>query len=199
MKEDWWMRRTWLSRALAPSLTLLMAWVVTRSVAVELVTENPRASCREYTLPRELRIYKDPALFPSNLGLIDLDPSNYWDQIAEESPLLTTVSGVFRLMIVGPAREIRSFAVLTKLYELKEDRRLAALARKGKGGARTRLESDDLLFLPVKVCEGAYLDTLGVVKVSDLRQAQIDVRDEGQMPPSTYPNPIPKLRQDLAR
>lgn len=175
-------------------LAVVMVWAGCLN-AVQIVTDSPNTSCEELQLAKELRIYKDPTIFLANLGLIYSNPSQGWAALMEESPLLTTVKGRVQLMRLGPPREFRSFGGISRLYETV-DRRLRAVdspARSKKG----REPDGPTMIIPVKVCGGAYdayKDSLGFVLVADLKQAQQDDSEDGQMPPSTLGNPIPKLR-----
>lgn len=162
--------------------------------AVEVVTENSNVTCEEYHLSRELKIYKDPTLFHSDLSPRDAD-----DPLVSDSLVLTTVTGTIQMMRLGPPREFAGFGPIVKLHELAK---LRLRARRKKAEPRLTKTSpvpDDIspLTIPVKICGGPndpYLDTLGFVLVSDLRDAQAEEFEPGTLPPSAYPNPVPTLK-----
>lgn len=162
--------------------------------AVQIVTESPNVACEELQLAKELRIYKDPTLFLANLGMIYADPTQGWESLMEESPLLTTVKGRVQVMRLGKAREFRNFGGISRLYESVDPRLKAPKKRMGTKGPELL---NPTMIIPIKVCGGAYdayKDSLGFVVATDLRDAQQEEYEDGQMPPSTVGNPIPKLR-----
>lgn len=166
-------------------------------VAVQIVTESPNVVCEELQLAKELRVYKDPTLFLANLGMIYADPAHGWQTLMEESPLLTTVKGKVQIMRLGKPREFRNFGGISRLYQTM-DPRLKAPQRPAAGQKGPQL-IDPTMIIAVKICGGAYeayKDSLGFVVASDLREAQQEDYEDGQMPPSTVGNPIPKLRSN---
>lgn len=162
--------------------------------AVEIITENPNVTCEEYHLSRELKIYKDPTLFRSDLSPRDAD-----DPSLADSLVLTTVSGTIQLMRLGPPREFAGFGPIVKLHELAKLKLHGGRKKSEPRLTKSSPVPDEIspLIIPIKVCgapNDPYLDTLGFVLVSDLRDAQLEEYEPGTLPPSTYPNPIPSLK-----
>jgi hypothetical protein len=175
--------------------TLVLSLLFTSiSFAAQIVPEVPHVACEEFQLARELKIYKDPTLFLSNLNLIYTDPQAGWESLMVENPLLTSVKGTVRIMKLGNEREFKNFGAIAKIYELAEPK----LKPKAKTVNGQEIEKSTMI-IPIKVCGGQndpYADTLGFVLVSDLKNAQIEEQVEGgSMPPSTSGHPIPKLRK----
>ena len=167
------------------ALILVAAAWTTEIFSIQVVTDSPNVVCRELKLHREVRVYKDPTLFLSNLNLIYTDPAAGWDALMEESPVLTTLKGEVQLMQLGPPRDFRGFDAIAKLYELAEPR---LEVRDAKGPSR---------IIPVKICghNQPYTDALGFVLEADVKLAQKEELEGRGLPPSTYPNPIPKLQK----
>jgi hypothetical protein len=187
--------------------SVLIMTQATLAGAVQIVTDSSTVVCEEFQLYRELKVYKDPTLFLSNLNLIYTDPASGWESLMYENPLLTTVKGTIRLMRLGPPREFKNFGAIAKIYELAEPRlkpvdKAAERSERDKRDQESRgLAATQTLIVPIKMCgTDSYNDTLGFVLTSDLRQAQTDEHEDlGGLPPSTPSNPIPVLHREAVR
>lgn len=167
------------------SLVLLAAALPSRGFGYQIVTEGSNVACEEMRLSKELKIFKDPTLFLSTLSLIYQDPVAGWDMLMRENPLLTTVKGVVQLMRLGPTREFRNFGAVAKLYEAAEPRLKVASGALGKHAP----------IVPIMLCgdKDAYINSLGFVLEADLKSALSSSENGAGLPPSIYPNPVPKL------
>lgn len=174
-------------------------WLLTQPASgVQVITDGSKVVCQEIRLYRELRVYKDPTLFMTTLNALYLDPALGWDSLKREDPILTTLENTAFLMRLGAPREFRGFGAIARIYELVDSR--------FRTGRRPASEGDEgkprapAMIVPVKICGNAYKDTLGFVLESDLTRAQVESDgDSAPMPPSVYPNPIPKLPPHLVR
>ncbi len=175
---------------LAPALL----WAATEPTADtpmrDLAEGQVKDHCESITAKRELRVFRDPELFrPNPAALID-DPKA-WDRLKEQSPLLTTLKGSVELRM-GEPRQFQNFAAIARLYEAADPRLRLREKTESSGTAR---------FIPVQLCrDGRW----GFVLESDLKQAALseeksDGEDDDVMPPSTYPNPIPRWRELKSR
>ena len=184
-----WFIGIWAAGTLIlPNLAAAAVPVPTSSDSAKLV---PRAVCEELRLNRELTIYKDPTLFLADIALIAMDPVAGWRKLASADPRLTTLDGTVQLQQLGEAREFKNFGVVSALYERAEPRFRTKRGGEGtKGGAKTGVP-----IVSVMLCgaNDAYRNTLGFVVLSDLEQAREDRNEGNELPPSIYPNPIPKL------
>lgn len=166
---------------------------------VQVITDGSKVVCQEVRLYRELRVYKDPTLFMTSLNALYLDPGLGWESLKREDPVLTTLEGTAFLMRLGAPREFRGFGSIARIYELVDSRfrpgRATASLESGTKGPRP-----PAMIVPVKLCGNSYNDTLGFVLESDLVRAQVEMEGEHlPMPPSVFPNPIPKLPDHLTR
>jgi hypothetical protein len=170
------------------SILLFGGGCATNAAAVTIVSERPEVICEEFRAAKELRIFKDPAVFLSALNSVTLDPKTAWEAMGEERPLLTTVRGTFHMTQLGPPRRFPNFGAISKAYEISQ-------LGYPDSPAKFSVENDTEI-IPIKMCgpSDAYNDSLGFVVLSELVWAQIDENDEGQLPPSTLGNPIPKLK-----
>jgi hypothetical protein len=157
--------------------------------SVQVLSEFENSKCEEFKLFRDLNVYKDPSLFIGNLGEMYNDPRQGWDGLMKETPILTTLQGTVYLMKLGGASEFRNFGMISKLYELADSRFVAKKSIQ-KSGIPVRP-----LVIPVKLCGFGYGDSLGYVLFTDFEKALIPDREEGSLPPSVYPNPVPNLRK----
>lgn len=160
----------------------------------QVISEQSHVSCEEFSLKRELKVYKDPSLFLPNLSQLYTNPKLGWEELLKESPLLTTVKGSFHMMRLGPVREFSNFGGIERLYELSDP----SFRPRLKEGKNHEWKVKKPLMIPIKVCgmNDAYSDSLGFVLQSDLAQAQIaEDSENAAMPPSTVGNPIPKLKK----
>ncbi len=175
---------------------LSLIWLNSLSQAVQIATTKPNLDCRGITLSRDLNIFKDPSLFIGVQGLLYSDPEKGKEALWEESPLLTTVTGRFQYMPFDPI-EFRGFGEIAKLYERMEPRLKPQAQASRQNGKGNHLYQPTMI-LPIKICgdeHSSYRDTIGFVLVSDLKEAQKPIElEDGSMPPSTYGNPIPKLK-----
>lgn len=165
----------------------VLAWMVSPLWGVQIVTETPHVHCRTFHFHQDLSIYKDPTLFLPNLSLIYADPVRGWEALMEESPLLTKVKGDIVLMLLSdkPA-EFKNFGAVARLYEMADPR----------FKFNKKESSSPVKILPIKMCgepNDPYRDTVGFVIEEDLKKAQVEILETGKLPPSVYPNPIPKL------
>ena len=119
--------------------------------------------CEQVTLHQNLQVYKDPSLFRQN---------------PEESPLLGTFIGQVSIQRLGEPVEFNNLIFFSSRHPIAEG--------DSNSGVDNRI-------IPVRMCDSAYKDTLGFIVESDLTMAQKEVRKRGYLPPSVYPNPIPKL------
>ncbi len=173
--------KSFLFSLFTPALVLASADVVTDS--------DVKAHCEELVVKRELRVFKDPSLFLPGLALIAEDPKAGWERLMEESPLLTRLTGRVSLMRLGKAREFKNFGAIAKLYEAAEPR--LRLREKGAAASSARV-------IPIQICGDG---SLGFVLESDLKWAALDEKraSEDVMPPSTYPNPVPRWKEFKSR
>jgi len=183
---------------------VLKAWVILMGLwalpvhAVDVVNYNPRARCQKYALNSDLNVYRDPSLYASNVGLLDVDPSTGLNTPFNDSPLLTTVRGVVYFMELGPPQEFKDFRAILKLFEIPQPR----IKRIGRDSEPRddRWDSaagiDPNLAVPIRFCgkDDPYSDTLGYVFLWDRAQALKDPELKGETPPSIAPNPIPHPR-----
>ena len=154
------------------------------SQAVQIVTGDAPTACEEFQLLKELRVYKDPAVLLNNVSIMKVDAETAWDSMADESPVLTQLSGRVQLMRLGPPDAFQNFGAVARAYE-------AAIPR-----LKLRSNVDkSAMIVPVRICgeHQAYSDSLGFVFLSELTDAQIDEGQRGRLPPSTLKNPIPRL------
>lgn len=182
------------------------ATVASASVAsspVQIVTGGDKTVCEEVQVKRELRIFKDPSLFLPILNQLYLDPVSGWKELMRENPLLTTVQGTVYLMRLGPPTAFRNYGAIARLYE-SVDARLRM--RPQRDAAAPVLEGKSVGFrgptpiVSVMLCgdNDAYKNTMGFVIASDLSFVQQEEEGKRGMPPSVYPNPIPRL-PDMAK
>ncbi len=167
-------------------LGILLIWTYAGTYAVQIEADASRARCRQFHLHQELPIYKDPSLFVGKLSQIYQDPQTGWEELMNENPLLTKMHGDVMLMIIGEPRKFENFGPIAKLYEVADPQ-----FRHRKTG-----QSKSPEIVSVKACGGssdAYNDTIGFVSFEDLKQAQKKENVSNQLPPSVYPNPVPKL------
>lgn len=168
-------------------ISIVLSLLILRvAYAAQIVTDGSHAACEEFRFVKELKLFKDPTLFLSNLSVIYQDPATGWESLMHENPLLTTLRGTVHLMKLGPELEFKNFGAIARIYELAEPKLRMSESREKHAK-----------IVPVKVCGSnePYGDTLGFVLVSDLKSAQIEDQEGASMPPSTLPNPIPKLRK----
>lgn len=153
--------------------------------AAEVVNERGAGeSCQEFTIQRELKVFKDPTLFLPNLGLIMADPKVGWYRLMQENPLLMVLTGRVKLTRLGETREFKNFGAIARLYELAEPR-LRLVDPEAPKQPLVKI-------VPVQVCgEGV----LGFVLESDLQKATQGLATTKGLPPSIYPNPIPDWRK----
>lgn len=152
--------------------------------SVDIVSEFDRYSCQEFQLVKELRVYKDPSLFVGMLGQMYSDPHQGWKSLMDESPVLTALEGAVQLMKLGPPKELKHFGVISKFYEINEPK------LKGPStAARPKV-------IPVRICGPVYVDSLGFVLAADFEEALREDIIPGRLPPSVYPNPVPKLKNN---
>ena len=100
-----------------------------KAKAVQVVSDYEHASCQEFRLVKELRVYKDPSIFVGNLGQMYNDPHQGWASLMNENPVLTTLEGTIHLMKLGSPMEFKNYGVISRLYELA-DPRFKAKAKK---------------------------------------------------------------------
>jgi hypothetical protein len=159
-------------------LTCFSLGLVARADAVQIETSGSNPYCEELSVMQPLRVFRDPALFLSNLNMLSTDPENGWEAMQEESPLLTTLgTGRARFMRLGPAAPFRNFRAIARFYEPIEP------ALKAYRLAR---QEQNPYIVPIKICGGdSYNDTLGFVFLSDLKMAETNPFDPEGLPPST--------------
>jgi hypothetical protein len=153
----------------------------------QIVTDGDRASCELVQAHKDLRIFKDPSLFLPMLALLYRDPATGWKELQRENPLLTTVRGPVYLMRLGGPTGFKNYGAIARFYEAIEPR-LRMQPQEGGFTGPTPI-------VPVLLCgeSDAYRNSMGFVIASDLRNVQQEDQREGGLPPSVYPNPIPKL------
>jgi hypothetical protein len=159
-------------------------WIYVLSVAlaahafgIEVVSELPMNRCEEVRLgkDKEVPLYKDFSL----LGFLKIDPVR--GEAIRENPLLTTLQGTVHLNRLGPARKLKTLTVLSRLF-----------GTWGKIHANNPMWDSESLFVPVMLCgNDSYHGTLGFLAENSLQWAAFDDYGESELPPSTYPNPIP--------
>ncbi len=185
-----------LVRKSAVTIALVASmWLAAPGFGFQIVTEGDKTACQEVRLFKELKIYKDPTLFLSVMSLIQQDPQAGWEALSRENPLLTTVKGTVQLAQLGPEREFKNFGAIARLYEVADPR--FRLRRETGSDGRAHLKKP-IAIIPIMLCgeNDPYKNTMGFVPVEDFKLAQVDELSKGEMPPSVYPNPIPKLRKD---
>ena len=171
------------------SFILVFVFLAGHSFAIDVVTDGPKTACRVVELYKDLKVFKDPSLFLSAVSTLYSDPVRGWKELRQESPLLTIVKGQIELMEIGPTRNFRGFisiAALMQVYEHAEPK-----LKTGATDASARI-------VPIRLCGGLndpYADTLGFVLESDLEDAQKQSTRTGSLPPSVFPNPVPRLRK----
>ncbi|MFM8313051.1 MAG: hypothetical protein ACKOA8_02090 [Deltaproteobacteria bacterium] len=164
-------------------------------VAVHVLSEFEHSLCEEVKLSSELRVYKDPSLFVGALGEMYNDPQQGWKSLMNETPVLTHLSGTVELMRLGVPAEFKNFGVISKLYELADSRFKVIQPQGIKKDPKTKPRTGPLV-IPVKVCGSSYGDSLGFVLLADFQRAQKQNIEEGTLPPSVYPNPVPVLKKN---
>lgn len=177
-------------------LGLVLLGFVPEVYSIEIISKNKRTYCEEINLNKDLILYKDPELFLSNLSvMMHVDPELSVEELTgSDGPVLTTFRGKIQLMRLEPPREFRNF-FLTILQP--KFRKTPQLAKKGVG---ENLRTDEVTkIIPVKICGGMsdpYRDSVGFIVESDLASATAEDYEAGTLPPSIYPNPIPKIKVD---
>jgi len=152
--------------------------------------EVSEGDCEEIPLAGELPIYKDPFLFLPNLSLAMKDPDWQWENLSEEPPLLTTLTGRVRLIRLASPTPFKNFGVISRLYEIAEPRLKPKNIRRNweEKGQKNKVAP---LIVPIQICgEGAYGGTFGFVLLADL-EAKPRKRSGFGLPPSTLKNPVP--------
>jgi len=170
-------------------LVFILGCLSQKVFSAQVLSEFENSKCEEFKLFRDLKVYKDPSLFIGNLGEMYNDPKQGWDGLMKETPILTTLQGTVYLMKLGGASEFRNFGIISKLYELADSR---FVAKKSGNKSKTPIRP---LVIPVKLCGFGYEDSLGFVLFTDFEKALFPEREEGALPPSIYPNPVPSLRK----
>ncbi len=171
---------------------------------IEIVTEQGHsASCEEYQLYHDLRVYKDPSLFLGNMSMILKNPRLGWENLMRENPLMTTLQGSAQIIRLGPPREFKNFGLIARLYETVEPRlKLQEIESvesvPSRDGRRSKQElkkkKAGALIVPVMICgdSDAYRNALGFVLESDFKAAQQDKLGVTSLPPSV--RSIPEWR-----
>jgi hypothetical protein len=162
--------------------------------AIQIVTEDPKLVCEEFQITKELKVYRDPALFISKMKLLAVDPSLGWREIRSEKPVLTSLKGTVHLVRLAPPQPFKNFKAYAELYEMADPGfSPRPLTNEGRPDRSP-------LIVPVKLCgnEG-YLDALGFMLKAEFDSAQLDDGEINQLPPSTPRNGIPKFpRSEVA-
>ncbi len=172
---------------------LVLFFLPSEAWPLDLTFDGERGSCQEFHLTKKMTVYKDPSLFVGRLGQLIEDPQRGWEDLMSDNPILTTLEGTVLLMKLGSPVEFKNFGLISKFYELVEPRLKLDNGKKTSSHS-TQKPSKGPLVVPVRLCSSAYSDSLGFVLVSDFEKALKDDVPPGVLPPSIYPNPIPKLR-----
>jgi len=156
-------------------------------LAVSVIPEISHPVCEDVQLYKPLTLYKDPQLFLSNLSvMLHVDPSVTVEELYDEGAVITQFEGRVKLMRLGHPRGFNQF-----IHRIVKPRRKSLKVTAQKESAVT-------MIIPVKICGermDAYSDTVGFVVEEELKAARVDDIDLGNLPPSGYPNPIPKIKK----
>ncbi len=154
-------------------IAVLLTLVPAPLRAVDIVSEDgSQPACQEMEFRSKVNLFADPAM---------------WNTGSKGSPLVGSLQGKVSLMKFA-ARDFHNFWMIVRSYA-PSDSAIAALK------SPTERASTPVRVVPVKVCGP---DTIGFVLESELERAPTAPDEElkgAGLPPSTYPNPIPRLKK----
>ena len=177
-----------------PIFLLVFFVLPLKTRGVQVLSELDFCACEEFRLTKGLRVYKDPSLFIGSLGQMYNDPQQGWQSLMNETPILTTLQGTVYLMKLGGPSEFKNFGIISKLYELVDPRLRDNSSLQSIKNSKPQ-KMGRALVVPIKICGPIYGDSLGFVLVSDFERSLKEEIRSGVLPPSIYPNPIPKLKK----